>query len=96
MDCLFVIDYQNDFVDGALGFPGAETLDAANQAKGQGLIHIFSNGVGPAVMTAVSGTLVDRVDVNAMLLFNAAAAVVGLLVVALATSGYFDKRSKEK
>ena len=74
----------------------AETLDAANQAKGQGLIHIFSNGVGPAVMTAVSGTLVDRVDVNAMLLFNAAAAVVGLLVVAFVTSGYFDKRGKEK
>ena len=24
---LFVIDYQNDFVDGALGFPGAEKLD---------------------------------------------------------------------
>lgn len=23
---LFVIDYQNDFVDGALGFPGAEKL----------------------------------------------------------------------
>ena len=29
MDCLFVIDYQKDFVDGALGFPGAEKLDAA-------------------------------------------------------------------
>ena len=28
MDCLFVIDYQNDFVDGVLGFPGAEKLDA--------------------------------------------------------------------
>ena len=28
MDCLFVIDYQNDFVDGALGFAGAEKLDA--------------------------------------------------------------------
>ena len=25
---LFVIDYQKDFVDGALGFPGAEKLDA--------------------------------------------------------------------
>ena len=25
---LFVIDYQNDFVDGALGFAGAEKLDA--------------------------------------------------------------------
>ena len=30
---LFVIDYQNDFVDGALGFPGAETLDAGIAAK---------------------------------------------------------------
>ena len=25
---LVVVDYQNDFVDGALGFPGAEKLDA--------------------------------------------------------------------
>ena len=30
---LFVIDYQNDFVDGALGLPGAEKLDAAIAAK---------------------------------------------------------------
>ena len=30
---LFVIDYQNDFVDGALGFPGAEALDAGIAAK---------------------------------------------------------------
>ena len=30
---LFVIDYQNDFVDGALGFPGAELLDAGIAAK---------------------------------------------------------------
>ena len=30
---LFVIDYQNDFVDGALGFPGAETQDAGIAAK---------------------------------------------------------------
>ncbi len=30
---LFVIDYQNDFVDGALGFPGAEKLDADIAAK---------------------------------------------------------------
>ena len=30
---LFVIDYQNDFVDGALGFPGAEKLDAGRAAK---------------------------------------------------------------
>ena len=30
---LIVVDYQNDFVDGALGFPGAEKLDAAIAAK---------------------------------------------------------------
>lgn len=30
---LFVIDYQNDFVDGALGFPGAEKLDEAIAKK---------------------------------------------------------------
>jgi len=30
---LFVIDYQNDFVDGALGFPGAENLDERIAAK---------------------------------------------------------------
>ena len=30
---LFVIDYQNDFVDGALGFPGAEKLDEVIAAK---------------------------------------------------------------
>ena len=27
-DLLIVVDYQRDFVDGALGFPGAEKLDA--------------------------------------------------------------------
>ena len=30
---LFVIDYQNDFVDGALGFAGAERLDEKIAAK---------------------------------------------------------------
>ena len=30
---LFVIDYQTDFVDGALGFPGAEKLDGKIAAK---------------------------------------------------------------
>lgn len=30
---LIVVDYQKDFVDGALGFPGAEKLDAAIAAK---------------------------------------------------------------
>lgn len=40
---LFVIDYQNDFVDGALGFAGAEKLDAPIAAKirAYGKGHVF-------------------------------------------------------
>ena len=74
----------------------AETLDTANQAKGQGLIHVFSNGVGPAVMTAIGGRLIDRAGINTMVAVMAAAALVGFFVVALATSWHFDKRSTEK
>ena len=40
MKYLFVIDYQNDFVDGALGFPGAEKLDAAIAEK----VRAYGNG----------------------------------------------------
>ena len=40
---LFVIDYQNDFVDGALGFPGAEKLDAkiAEKVREYGKGHVL-------------------------------------------------------
>lgn len=40
---LFVIDYQNDFVDGALGFPGAEKLDAgiAEKVRAYGSGHVL-------------------------------------------------------
>lgn len=41
MKLLVVVDYQNDFVDGSLGFPGAELLDApiarrVREAKAEG------------------------------------------------------------
>lgn len=74
----------------------AETLDSANQAKGQGLIHVCSNGLGPAVMTAIGGRLIDSAGINTMVAVMAAAALVGFFVVALATSRHFDKRSTEK
>ncbi len=40
---LFVIDYQNDFVDGALGFEGAELLDAkiAEKVRAYGKDHVW-------------------------------------------------------
>lgn len=37
---LFVIDYQKDFVDGALGFPGAEKLDGPIAEK----IRVYGKG----------------------------------------------------
>lgn len=40
---LFVIDYQNDFVDGALGFPGAQKLDGriAEKVRSYGKGHVL-------------------------------------------------------
>ena len=40
---LFVIDYQNDFVDGALGFRGAELLDEgiADKVLSYGKDNVF-------------------------------------------------------
>ena len=45
---LLVVDYQNDFVDGALGFPGAERLEkpiaekiAAYRAAGDDVAFTF-------------------------------------------------------
>lgn len=40
---LFVIDYQNDFVDGALGFRGAESLDGpiAEKVRTYGAGNVF-------------------------------------------------------
>ncbi len=40
---LFVIDYQKDFVDGALGFPGAEKLDGpiAEKIRAYGKGRVF-------------------------------------------------------
>ena len=46
---LIVVDYQNDFVDGALGFPKAKELEEPiyqkiEQARKEGAEVIFMNG----------------------------------------------------
>lgn len=74
----------------------AETLDTANQAKGQGLIHVCSNGLGPAVMTAIGGRLIDSAGINTMLMVTTATGFVGFLVVLAATSRYLDKGDQGK
>jgi len=64
----------------------AERLDLANQAKGQGLIHICSNGLGPAVISFVCGRLVDRFGIlsaQTLLCFTTA---VGCAVIWLSTA----------
>ena len=48
---LFVIDYQNDFVDGALGFPGAEKLDAGIAAKSAPMARAMSSSPGTPIST---------------------------------------------
>ena len=59
MDCLFVIDYQRDFVDGALGFPGAETLDDAIARRvrdyGPGRVWFTRDTHGPDYLSTREG-----------------------------------------
>lgn len=56
---LFVIDYQNDFVDGALGFPGAEKLDGPIAAKvrafGKGHVFFTRDTHSPDYLTTREG-----------------------------------------
>lgn len=56
---LFVIDYQNDFVDGALGFPGAEKLDGPIAEKvrsyGKGKVFFTRDTHFPHYMTTREG-----------------------------------------
>lgn len=59
MDCLFVIDYQKDFVDGALGFSGAEKLDAAIARRvreyGKGRVWFTRDTHTPEYLTTREG-----------------------------------------
>jgi len=59
MNCLFVIDYQNDFVDGALGFPGAEKLDPLIAARirdyGPGRVWFTQDTHGPDYLDTREG-----------------------------------------
>ena len=58
---LLVVDYQKDFVDGALGFPGAEALDgpisekiAAYHAAGEDVVFTFDTH-GPRYLSTQEG-----------------------------------------
>jgi len=56
---LFVIDYQKDFVDGALGFPGAEKLDGPIAAKireyGKGRVFFTRDTHAPEYLSTREG-----------------------------------------
>ena len=58
---LVVVDYQKDFVDGALGFPGAETIESEivkliNQFRSEGNLVLFTKDThGENYMSTVEG-----------------------------------------
>ena len=107
---LFVIDYQNDFVDGALGFPGAEMLDGKIAAKirayGKGHVLFtrdthFDNYLETRVKHCVKGTHGWQVygeTAKALEEVNAAAIdklVFGMDVTAPATAEVLPKHADE-
>lgn len=69
----------------------AEKLDGANQIKGQGLIHVFCNGAGPALITFLSGQVMGHSGINGVLTLQLLSAAAGVAVIFLATSRRIDK-----
>ena len=65
----------------------AETIDSANQNKGQALISIAGNGVGAALASLFGGTICDLYGVTGGVIFASALSFVGMLSVFYATSG---------
>jgi nicotinamidase/pyrazinamidase len=59
MKLLIVIDYQVDFVSGALGFPGAERLDAGIAEKvrayGKGRVYFTVDTHAPEYLSTQEG-----------------------------------------
>lgn len=64
----------------------SQKIDAANQVKGQSLLHTISNGIGSAAGSIAAGWLLDVSGVTGMLLFTTACAVGGGIVIFIATN----------
>jgi len=62
-----------------------DTVDSANQVKGQGLMAAANNGFGAALASLFGGTICDLLGVEGGLLFAAGIALVGIVSVFIAT-----------
>ena len=71
----------------------SEKLDSANQVKGQGLIHVCSNGLGPALIAYVCGRLTDISGMGSTLTFLCITALLGCVITWVATSRLLDKEA---
>ena len=72
-----------------------ETLDAANQAKGQALIYIIPSGMGAAFGSLCGGWLLDVGGVGPMLVFCVLTAGLGTAVMALSLYAKYPKGAKK-
>lgn len=55
----------------------AEVLSPVQQTNGQSLIHLFSNCLGPAVLSLIVGAIVDWRGIGAALVFMIGCAIIG-------------------
>lgn len=67
-----------------------ESIDTANQVKGQALLQLASSGIGSAIGSLICGRLLDTAGVGGMLAFCCLSAAAGLAVMVLAM--YFHRR----
>lgn len=63
----------------------AEVLSPVQQTNGQSMMHLFSNCLGPAVLSLIVGAIVDWQGIGAALVFMIGCAIVGTVLTFIST-----------
>ena len=63
----------------------AQVLTPKQQTDGQSMMHLFSNCLGPAVLSLIVGAIVDWRGIGAALLFMIGCAILGMVLTCITT-----------
>ena len=85
--CLLLQFFTSGFYLPLVPYYVTDTVDSANQVKGQALISTAGTGIGAALASLFGGAICDMLGVDGGILFAAAVAAGGSLCIFLSTAG---------
>lgn len=85
--CLLLQFFTSGFYLPLVPYYVTDTVDSANQVKGQALISTAGTGIGAALASLFGGAICDVLGVDGGILFAAAVAAGGSLCIFLSTAG---------